>query len=387
MTRELRGMVTGRKKTEEGRSDARKIGDGDGKRLKSAGLGGLCPEGKIKNGEGTEVEGRRPISAPGPQAEGGTPKAGKPYKSTGAIPRGKVDGSLGLTAGSEASGSSRDINNNEQDEERCGNCRMVVGEEQMGIQCSCCEVWVHCECVGLDKTDYEYHVGRGNAEWFCRRCVGVMKGSEERMRVLEVENERLRSENREVINRLESLIGAVDRMRGEIVREVKRDIMDMVEERINNELGERMKDVNDRKMRECNVVVHGLPEGEMQDGDKCEEIFRGKLGVADARVENVVRLRRGRGNAGETVEGRGRVAPLLVTLRNAGQKWAVVGKAKNLRSSEDATLRRVMVVPDLSAKERETDRILREELKRRRDDGERDIYIKKGRIVSRNDHY
>ena len=54
------------------------------------------------------------------------------------------------------------------------------------------------------------------------------------MKALEVENERLKSENREVINKLESLIGAVERMRGKIAREVKRDIMDMVEERINN---------------------------------------------------------------------------------------------------------------------------------------------------------
>ena len=250
-----------------------------------------------------------------------------------------------------------------------------------------CGMWMHCECVGLNERDYGYHVGRGNAEWFCGRCIGVMRGSEERMKALEEENERLRGENKEVVNKLESLIGAVDRMRGEIVREVKRDIMDMVEERINDELGERMKDVNDRKMRECNVVVHGLLEGEMQDGEKCEEIFRNNLGVEDAKVEKVVRLRRGSGNAGENVEGRDRTAPLLVTLRNVGEKWAVIGRAKNLRNAEDATLRRVMVVPDMSAKERENDRMLRGELRRRRDEGERNIFIRKGRIVSRNDHH
>ena len=76
MTREQRGMAAGRKKTEEGKIEAKKIDEVEEKRLKSA---GLCPgsAGRKKNGDGSE-EGRRSISTPGFQAEGGTPKAGKP---------------------------------------------------------------------------------------------------------------------------------------------------------------------------------------------------------------------------------------------------------------------------------------------------------------------
>ena len=69
---------------------------------------------------------------------------------------------MGGITGSESSegGSSRDVNNNEQPGEKCGKCREIVGDEHMGIQCSCCEVWMHCECVGLDERDHEYHVRR-----------------------------------------------------------------------------------------------------------------------------------------------------------------------------------------------------------------------------------
>ena len=59
---------------------------------------------------------------------------------------------------------------------------------------------------------------------------------------------------------------------------------------------------------------------------------------------------------------------------------AVVGDAKSLRNAGEE-YRRIMIVPDLTIKEREENRKLREELRRRREDGERGLIIRKGRIV------
>jgi len=46
-------------------------------------------------------------------------------------------------------------------------------------------------------------------------------------------------------------------------------------------------------------------------------------------------------------------------------------------------MRRVMIVPDMSLDERMEDKRLRDELRRRRDGGERNLYISRGQIRRR----
>ena len=49
---------------------------------------------------------------------------------------------------------------------------------------------------------------------------------------------------------------------------------------------------------------------------------------------------------------------LLVKFADPGEKWTVVGNAKSLRNAGEE-YRRIMIVPDLTIKEREEDRELR----------------------------
>ena len=80
---------------------------------------------------------------------------------------------------------------------------------------------------------------------------------------------------------------------------------------------------------------------------------------------SIVRLNRGRGRAETEGEGEensqsNRGAPLLVTMRTAGQKWAVVGRSNiGLVGLGKLKIDRVMIVPDLSVREREADMKLR----------------------------
>ena len=69
-------------------------------------------------------------------------------------------------------------------------------------------------------------------------------------------------------------------------------------------------------------------------------------------------------------------------MKTSGQKWAVIGRAKRLRNAGEE-FRRVLIVPDLTVREREEDKKLRDELRRRRDNGERRLFISKGEIVQR----
>ena len=71
---------------------------------------------------------------------------------------------------------------------------------------------------------------------------------------------------------------------------------------------------------------------------------------------------------------------LRVTLENVEVKKQILMKAKHLRDSVDGNLSKVFISPDLTPKEREANRKLREELKARRDQGE-NVVIRNGKIV------
>jgi len=261
---------------------------------------------------------------------------------------------------------------------KCGVCERKVGAKQRGISCDICERWYHSECVQLTAVDYEYYSSKGDdTVWVCRSCRGNVKGMSRRMEKLERENQLLRKENESVMNKFQMVIDKIEGLREEIAGRVKAEVMECMNAAIDRKIENKMKDEEDKRKRECNVVVHGLREG--NDKVVCEGIIQQQLQLQDIPVESVVRL--GRGGGGNDVQGRPR--PLLVKFSSPGQKWAVVGRAKRLRNADDESLRRVMIVPDMSMDERMQDKRLRDELKRRRDNGERDVYISRGQIRRR----
>ena len=73
---------------------------------------------------------------------------------------------------------------------------------------------------------------------------------------------------------------------------------------------------------------------------------------------------------------------LKVTLDNEKSKWRIIKEAIKLRNS--ANWKNVYISPDLTRKEREHNKKSRLELKQRKDQGEKNLIIKRGRIVDRN---
>ena len=74
-----------------------------------------------------------------------------------------------------------------------------------------------------------------------------------------------------------------------------------------------------------------------------------------------------------------KVRPIRVTLKNMDTKYDILSKAKNLKNQEE--YKKVFVVPDLTRKQQEEDKKLRNKLKEIRDSGDKDVRIKKGKIV------
>ena len=137
-------------------------------------------------------------------------------------------------------------------------------------------------------------------------------------------------------------------------------------------------DYREREARKCNVILHNIPEptSEQADGRKLEDseqvsdMFQSGLEVDQVQIQSIVRL-------GKKIQGRARLTK--VTLDSVKSKRELLNNAKKLRSTEK--WERVYITPDLSPREREENKKLREELKKRRDEGETGIVIRRGKIV------
>ena len=107
----------------------------------------------------------------------------------------------------------------------------------------------------------------------------------------------------------------------------------------------------------------------------------------EAKIEITVRLGKPRREEADEENGnhqRTKPRPLLIKFENEKMKWDVLRNAKNLKYCSDEQLKKLSIVPDQTAKEREEYRLLRTELEERRANGETGLYISRGKVCQRH---
>ena len=138
-------------------------------------------------------------------------------------------------------------------------------------------------------------------------------------------------------------------------------------------------DFLDKERRKLNVVMHNIPESQgesyaermEQDKAKFKNVIRDGMRL-NVNVTKAFRV-------GKPTQEKPRL--LVVGLENAEVKIEILKMAPQLRSTEEWS--DVYITPDLTWKEREEGRKLREELRRRTKAGEDNLIIRRGRIVQR----
>ena len=148
-----------------------------------------------------------------------------------------------------------------------------------------------------------------------------------------------------------------------------------------------IKETDEKRVRENNLILYNIKESRKEQGkerakedkNRCDQIFREGLGIIEYGMVTVVRL-----GKIQNIEERAR--PVLIKFENMNQKWAILKKAKNLRHSENIEFKQCIVAPDLTVREQEFDKKLRQELKEKRDKGENGWIIRKGKLFQKNFH-
>ena len=124
-------------------------------------------------------------------------------------------------------------------------------------------------------------------------------------------------------------------------------------------------------------MVHNLPEPEQPSAQErtsadTKTVKGYKLSVTDVKICKVLRLDKYKEKARRS---------LLVVFDDEKTKWTCLRRASRLK--DDAVFQKVYLSPDLTPQERKENRELLMELKRRREEGEKDIMIRRGRIVKK----
>lgn len=142
---------------------------------------------------------------------------------------------------------------------------------------------------------------------------------------------------------------------------------------------EFLNDMRETDVRKNNVMLFGLQESNAQLSSDCKEHdlnliqkLASELGVNNVEVSDCHRL----GRRSE------KPRPVKVTCRSLNQRADLLRLAPRIsRMSSSLGFERVFIKPDLTPKEQEANRLLRQELKNLREAGER-VVIRGGQIVA-----
>ena len=246
------------------------------------------------------------------------------------------------------------------------------------MSCDKCFSWYHIECIGMTAKQYKYMIKDSESSspmfhWYCRTCKDRCLEAISKIDMLENQTSNLAS-------RVTTLDERVEALESKISQKVKKTIMTEMDER------------TDIERRKLNLIVFGMPEpickpkdgskpgywytkeNKMADMDFFEKMTSSSMDTEVQRdsVRDVLRLGAKRND--------GKPRPLKISFTDIGVKREVLGKAKLLKSGKHNM---IFISPDLTPQQREKDRVLRQELKSRRDEGEEHLVIRRGRITNK----
>ena len=299
----------------------------------------------------------------------------------------------------------------------CGKCDNAVKEK--GLQCEVCLKWFHLHCAEIPEALYRgICKAQSGLKWLCAECdkkVGKMlahvteiaekqEKAEKRMtdldkEILELRNE-LRNGKQELKNRMDSFEAEVEGAKKEVDhvgKGVEEKIMKYVEaakqgltkEQLDKDKGIevqvidsikedrefqlRLTEAMERDKRKNNVVIMGLSENmtEQETNEFIEEMFTTMMEREKSRYEI-------KGRIGRSVQSN-KCRPMRVEFEDPVYKRNLMKRANTLK--RDSKYEKIFLSPDLTRKQQEEDKILRDKVKEYKSQGVEGVKINKGCVI------
>jgi len=283
----------------------------------------------------------------------------------------------------------------------CGHCNKrctAKGKSSEAIQCDVCFVWVHAQCEGLSKDQYKVFAQLTatfpNIAYCCK-----LHGCLTRFNQLTANDANVNESDSKRTEEIAEKYSLLNQSITDLSSKIQHLSLNnaALENKLNNlikstqpqENSSNWEDLNaltstsvavnvadeisERDKRKCNLIIHGLPEEPLDshhtDADTFLELCKVSFDL-DINITKAVRL-------GQKLNEKTR--SLLVKVDNEESQKQILALAPKLRFSK--TWSKVYIQPDMSPKEREAHKKLYEQLKRRKNQGERNLIIRHGKIV------
>jgi len=262
----------------------------------------------------------------------------------------------------------------------CPDCMKLCDDDSDGIRCDICEYWFHAlNCQGLKKSLYDaLRQDEDNVlHWYCKGCKRAAGTISQALASLSSKQEAIQQD----IAGLKSSVKLIEE--GTITESLQKTLEDIIDRRIEERIPKATAEIQSQQVQQThrgkvidrskNLIVFKEEESEIEDMTKVKDILADKLGIPDMEPESTIRL--GKKAANQT-------RPIRITMKSVEDRSAVLTKLKEMRVNKEESLKSIFITPDLSRKERERQKLLRSNLRERRGKGEKDLVIRRGRIIS-----
>jgi hypothetical protein len=153
-----------------------------------------------------------------------------------------------------------------------------------------------------------------------------------------------------------------------------------LDKKIENIVDKKLAEAREREKRERNLVFVNIKESaaaaaterKREDIAEVKKVLDKVVQLAEDEIREVFRLGQVGGNKPRL---------LKVVMKDKEKKYEILRKSKDLNQGINDPRKKVYVNPDYSKEQRQANKELREEFKRRVGQGEKDIKIIKGKIV------
>lgn len=263
------------------------------------------------------------------------------------------------------------MSSTEDDDEPTCPCKTEISNSLM-IECAECETSYHPICCGLDGITGITVKKLKAKKWKCPRCFTFpetfpepMQKSTTKLTTQTVE-EIIAIVNSTVEDKLTTLLAPENlnqtNENDEVFTTVNR-------RRRHNSIQKVMREEKEEEIliekKKKNLIVFSMPESSsdekrdemLEDFQKIKELYKEKVVVNKEDIEHITRL---------GTKGPQKTRPILITLKSENKRKELLTKNMNLKLLEESTSINIYVSPDLTRKQRDADKALRQELKQRK---------------------
>ena len=251
-------------------------------------------------------------------------------------------------------------------------CTVCKSTEEKEVNCEMCSKHYCIDCVGISEKHYTLLHEFPSAHWYCPQCekkaIEVVKADfivEERCKNMEKRMLSFESELQKRVTKDE----VKEMMSDYLAKEEEKTCVPetQVKDVVSTMLESHSEAQNDKESRKNNIIIHHVDESKSGESEKRKEDdmeylsnLTTELGMNETGIDKVVRL-------GERKEDANKPRAMKVTFDSEKSKKSFMSKLSKLAKAPKK-FNRISVAHDMTKTERETNKKLVEEAKKKNQD-------------------